>query len=146
MGCRNLALCLGIALSTAAVGANPQTAPLGPPDDSPAGATAYTCGALAVPPPANGRGAQPIFPAGQYPVSLPAVSLLGARNDLPNPFRAGVHWGQLPDGRKWGSTAGVSAAPDGKTIWAIDRCGASGAGGTACADSPFDPVLQFDPA
>ena len=88
----------------------------------------------------------PVFPPGQFPVKLPAVSLLGARNDLPNPFRAGVHWGQLPDGRKWGSTAGVSAAPEGRTIWAIDRCGASGAGGTACADSPFDPVLQFDPA
>src|SRR5262249_22815189 len=46
--------------------------------------------------------------------------------------------------RKWGSTAGVSAGADGKTIWAIDRCGASGAGGTACADSPFDPVVAFD--
>src|SRR5262249_57231247 len=80
----------------------------------------------------------------QYPVTRPAVSLLGARNDLPNPFRPGEHWGQLPEGRKWGSTAGVSAGADGKTIWAIDRCGASGAGGTACADSPFDPVVAFD--
>ena len=93
----------------------------------------------------RGRGqGTPVYPPGQYPVKLPAVSLLGARNDLPNPFRPGVHWGQLPEGRKWGSTAGVYASPDGKTIWAIDRCGASGAGGTACADSPFDPVLQFD--
>src|SRR5437899_6362449 len=111
------------------------------------GPLADSCGVSAQPG-AQGQGARgtPVFPPGQYPVKLPAVSLLGARNDLPNPFRAGVHWGQLPDGRKWGSTAGVSAAPDGKTIWAIDRCGASGAGGTACADSPFDPVLQFDPA
>src|SRR5690348_14925452 len=68
----------------------------------------------------------PVYPPGQYPVKLPAVSLLGARNNLPNPFRPGVHWGQLPEGRKWGSTAGVYASPDGKTIWAIDRCGASG--------------------
>src|SRR5437773_3249798 len=111
------------------------------------GPLADSCGLPAQPGP-QGQGARgmPVFPPGQFPVKLPAVSLLGARNDLPNPFRAGVHWGQLPDGRKWGSTAGVSAAPDGKTIWAIDRCGASGAGGTACADSPFDPVLQFDPA
>lgn len=87
---------------------------------------------------AGARGT-PVFPAGQYPVKLPSVSLLGARNDLPNPFQPGVHWGQLPTGRKWGSTAGVYASPDGKTIWAIDRCGASGAGGTACLDSPFDP-------
>jgi len=93
--------------------------------------------------PAGARGT-PVFPPGQYPVKLPSVSLLGARNDLPNPFQPGVHWGQLPAGRKWGSTAGVYASPDGKTIWAIDRCGASGAGGTACLDSPFDPVLQFD--
>jgi len=93
---------------------------------------------------APGAHGTPVFPPGQYPVKLPAVSLLGAHNDLPNPFRAGVHWGQLPDGRKWGSTAGVNAGPDGKTIWAIDRCGASGAGGTACADSPLDPILQFD--
>src|SRR2546426_1923582 len=112
------------------------------------GPLADSCG---VPAPAAGGQVQgggargtPVFPAGQYPVKLPAVSLLGARNDLPNPFRLGVHWGQLPGGRKWGSTAGVYAGPDGKTIWAIDRCGASGAGGTTCVDSPLDPVLQFD--
>lgn len=90
----------------------------------------------------GGRGT-PVFPPGQFPVKLPSVSLLGARNDLSNPYRPGAHWGQLPDGRKWGSTAGVNAGPDG-TIWAIDRCGASGAGGATCADSPLDPVLQFD--
>ena len=91
---------------------------------------------------AGGRGV-PRFPEGAYPVVLPPASLLGARNDLPNPYRAGVHWGQLPSGRRWGSTAGVYAGPDG-TIWAIDRCGASGAGGTACANSALDPILQFD--
>ncbi len=110
------------------------------------GPLADSCGV-----PAQGSGSQPqgargtpVFPAGQYPVKLPAVSLLGAHNDLPNPFRAGVHWGQLPAGRKWGSTASVYAGPDGKTIWAVERCGASGAGGTTCLDSPLDPVLQFD--
>src|SRR4051794_28999506 len=74
-----------------------------PPADSPAGLNAYSCG---VPAPA-GEGAtrpvQAIFPAGRYPVTLPAVSLLGARNDLPNPYRDGADWGQLPSGRKWGS-------------------------------------------
>ena len=39
----------------------------------------------------------PIFEGG-YPIELPAVSLLGARNDLPNPYEAGLHWGSLPDG------------------------------------------------
>ena len=110
------------------------------------GPLADSCGAPAQGADRQGQGARgtPVFPSGQYPVKLPAVSLLGARNDLPNPFRPGVHWGQLPGGRKWGSTAGVYAGPDGKTIWAIDRCGASGAGGTTCVDSPLDPVLQFD--
>jgi hypothetical protein len=51
---------------------------------------------------------------------LPLVSPLGARNDLPNPYNDGMSWGQLPNGRKWGSTAGIATAPDG-TIWALDR-------------------------
>jgi len=77
--------------------------------------------------------------------SWPAVSPLGAPNDLPNPYSAGVSWGQLPDGRKWGSTAGIATGPDGN-IWALDRCGVSGSQGTNCAGSPLDPVLEFDPS
>jgi NHL repeat/6-bladed beta-propeller len=88
---------------------------------------------------------QAIFPAGQYPVSLPAASLLGARNDLPDPFQAGVDFGELPAGRKWGSSASVTTAPD-NTIWVVDRCGNSGAGGTTCAgaSATVNPVFQFD--
>ena len=86
---------------------------------------------------------KPVVAPGLYPVSLPAVSLLGARNDLPTPYRAGAHWGALPDGRRWSSTAGVTAAPDG-TIWALDRCGQSGAAGAGCGASTLDPILQFD--
>ena len=87
----------------------------------------------------------PQFPPGEYPVKLPAVSLLGARNDLPNPFRPGVSWGQLPEGRRWGSTASIAIAPDGK-IWVTDRCGNSGAGGTTCAgpNAKINPIFQFD--
>ena len=76
---------------------------------------------------------------------LPAVSPLGAHNDLPNPYKPGVSWGQLPNGRKWGSTAGITIAPDGN-LWAIDRCGASGSQGTNCLGSPLDPILEFDPS
>jgi DNA-binding beta-propeller fold protein YncE len=75
--------------------------------------------------------------------SWPLVSPLGAPNDLPNPYLAGVSWGQLPDGRKWGSTAGIVTGLDGN-IWAIDRCGVSGSRGTNCAGSPLDPILEFD--
>jgi len=77
--------------------------------------------------------------------TLPLVSPLGARNDLPNPYRPGVSWGQLPNGRKWGSTAGITIGRDGN-IWAVDRCGASGAQGTNCLGSPLDPILEFDPS
>ncbi|HVH72130.1 MAG TPA: peptidyl-alpha-hydroxyglycine alpha-amidating lyase family protein, partial [Candidatus Dormibacteraeota bacterium] len=75
----------------------------------------------------------------------PPVSPLGARNDSLNPYLPGVSWGQLPDGRKWGSTAGIYVNRDGN-IWAIDRCGARGSRGTNCADSPLDPILEFDPS
>ena len=90
---------------------------------------------------APARGTEPIFPAGQYPVQLPAKSLLGAPNDLPNPFQAGVDWGQLPAGRKWGSTASVTTAPDG-TIWVADRCGKSGAA-AICAAAQARPSIRF---
>jgi hypothetical protein len=59
-------------------------------------------------------------------------------NDLPNPYRTVTNWAQLPDARKWGSTAGVDIGPDGN-IWAYDRCGANNCGG-----SNLDPILEFD--
>ena len=118
-------------------------------DGSP-GPLAATCGAPPASASAAGGGAggaraTPVFAAGQYPVRLPAASLLGARNDLPNPYRPGVSWGRLPDGRKWGSTASVTTGPDG-TIWVTDRCGNSGAGGTTCAgpSANVNPIFQFD--
>ena len=113
-------------------------------DGSP-GPLANSCGVPANPPsPGRGRGT-PTFPAGQYPVQLPAVSMLGAHNDLPNPYRDGVDWGNLPEGRHWGSTASIFAATDGN-IWVVDRCGISGAGGTTCAgpNAAVDPVFEFD--
>ncbi len=75
-------------------------------------------------------------------VALPARARAQAdkppSNDVPNPYRTVTGWAHLPDGRKWGSTAGVDIAPDG-SLWAIDRCG-----GNSCAESPLDPVLHFD--
>jgi sugar lactone lactonase YvrE len=59
-------------------------------------------------------------------------------NDPPNPYHTVTNWAQLPDGRKWGSTAGVDIGPDGN-IWAYDRCGANN-----CGDSKLDPILEFD--
>ncbi len=92
-----------------------------------------------------GTGGDPIFPSGQYPVKLSAKSLLGAPNNLPDPYRTVVDWGQLPPGRVWGSTASVSTGPDG-TIWVADRCGNSGSGGQTCSGSSanINPIFQFD--
>ncbi len=83
------------------------------------------------------------------PVSFPSsfqTSRCWARATIfLNPYRPGVDWGQLPEGRKWGSTASVITAPDG-TIWVTDRCGVSGAGGSTCAgaNAQVNPVFQFD--
>jgi DNA-binding beta-propeller fold protein YncE len=74
-------------------------------------------------------------------VVLPRASLLGARNDLPNPYDAGRHWGLLPDGRRFGAAIGLAASPDG-TIWVFDNCAVSGP--PACDQSTLDPILQFD--
>jgi hypothetical protein len=114
-------------------------------DGGSAGPLAQTCGVPPAGASASGGRGTPVFPPGLYPVKLPSVSMLGARNDLPNPYRPGVSWGQLPEGRKWGSTASVTTAPDG-TIWVVDRCGNSGAGGTTCggASAAVNPIFQFD--
>jgi len=111
---------------------------------SSAGPAAASCGVPPTPAVVT-PGAPPVFPRAGYPVTLPPVSLLGARNDLPNPYREGVDWGQLPAGRTWGSTASVTTAPDG-TIWVVDRCGNSGAGGTTCTgtSASVNPIFQLD--
>ena len=59
-------------------------------------------------------------------------------NNLPNDYITVLNWAKIPDGRRWGSTAGIDVAPDG-TIWALDRCGAN-----SCVDSDLDPILHFD--
>ena len=141
MTIKSLALTFAVAIPIAVASLEAVQSPA---VESAAGPLANSCGVPTTPPPA-GRGVQPTFPAGQYPVSLPAVSHLGARNDLPNPYQAGVDFGQLPAGRKWGSTASITTAPDG-TIWVVDRCGVSGAGGTTCAgpNVAVAPIFQFD--
>src|SRR5262249_7763544 len=55
-------------------------------------------------------------------------------------YRVIPNWAKSPDGRNWGSTAGVAVAPNGN-IWATRRCG-MGHGG--CEDSNFDPIIEMD--
>ena len=54
-----------------------------------------------------------------------------AANALPDPNPTAItRWGTLPEGRTWGSTAGVDIGPDGH-VWAYDRCGANACEGSS---------------
>jgi DNA-binding beta-propeller fold protein YncE len=67
-------------------------------------------------------------------------------NPLPNPNPTVIkNWGRLPDGRTWGSSAGVEIGPDGH-VWAYDRCGAVDLAVATCEGSPLAPILKFDRA
>ena len=63
--------------------------------------------------------------------------------DLPNPNPTVMaDWADLPDGREWGSTAGVDIDPIDGHIWAYDRCGGVGLAG-GCAENLVDPIFKF---
>jgi sugar lactone lactonase YvrE len=62
-------------------------------------------------------------------------------NDLPSPYETITDWGKFPGGRIFGNTSGVDIDPDGKSVWAVDRCGAD-----SCAGSNLTVVLKFDPS
>ncbi len=66
---------------------------------------------------------------------------------LPNPAPIVTrNWGQLPAGRKWGTTAGIDIDPMDGNVWAYERCGAGTAGGgpVDCDNTPVDPIFKFD--
>ncbi|MBM3806780.1 MAG: hypothetical protein FJW22_01150 [Acidimicrobiia bacterium] len=66
---------------------------------------------------------------------------------LPNPTPVVTkNWGELPAGRKWGTSAGIEIDPTDGNIWAYERCSAGTAGGgpVDCDNNPVDPVLKFE--
>jgi sugar lactone lactonase YvrE len=65
---------------------------------------------------------------------------LNPYNTLPNLYNSQGLWSTLPDNRTWGSTAGVDIDPDGKHLWAIDRCGSN-----SCVGSNLNPILKITP-
>ncbi len=83
--------------------------------------------------------ATPFISSGFAQSGPPSYAAPNAK-DVPNPYKTTTGWTQLPDGRKWGSTAGVDIAPDGN-IWAYDRCGANACDGER---STQDPIIEFE--
>jgi DNA-binding beta-propeller fold protein YncE len=70
---------------------------------------------------------------------LPCAAM--AQTSLPDPYNPPQRqWTKLPDGKPWGSSAGIEIGPHGE-LWAIDRCGANSCDGSALA-----AVHQLDPA
>ncbi len=67
------------------------------------------------------------------------AAVVSAQQDFPNPYQAAMrNWGTLPEGRTWGSTAGVEIGPKGE-VWAIERCGAN-----SCDGSNLPPIHMLD--
>jgi sugar lactone lactonase YvrE len=54
-------------------------------------------------------------------------------------YRAVEDHFKMPDGRKVGSTAGITIDRDGSSVWVFERCG-----GNDCVGSNVAPVLKFD--
>ena len=58
-----------------------------------------------------------------------------------NPYQTIENHFTLPEGRKIGSTAGITIDRDGSSVWVFERCGAQN-----CLGSHVAPVLKFDAA
>jgi sugar lactone lactonase YvrE len=77
-------------------------------------------------------------------VVLMAQSASAPTNDAPNPYETINDYFKMPEGRTWGSTSAVDVAPDGRTIWVAERCGANRCVDQKGEPSPLDIVLKFD--
>lgn len=73
-------------------------------------------------------------------------SISGEGMPNPNPIVT-RNWGELPEGREWGSTAGVDIDPFDGHVWAYERCGAGSFGSGVpinCHTNPVAPIFKFD--
>jgi DNA-binding beta-propeller fold protein YncE len=87
--------------------------------------------------------ASPAAPQAARAAVANAITGEGLPNPAPNVTR---NWGELPPGRKWGTTAGIDIDPKDGHVWAYERCGAGTAGGgpVDCDNTPVDPIFKFD--
>ena len=67
-------------------------------------------------------------------------------NDLPNPYQTVENFLKLPEGRAWGSTSSVAIDKDGKSIWAMERCGVNSCvtDATSGKMSDLPVIMKFD--
>ena len=71
-------------------------------------------------------------------IALVSSSAYG-QNHAPNIYKSVEGWGQLEEGRKWGSASAVAVGRDG-TVWVAERCGANN-----CNEAhDVNPVMAFD--
>ena len=88
-------------------------------------------------------GAQTAGPATEAEAADPGLTSDFVSRPLPNPTSEVIlDWAPLPDGRVWGSTAGIDIGPDGH-VWAYDRC-SGGLDGGCEANPELDPIFKFD--
>ena len=77
--------------------------------------------------------------------SVAAQATDAPTNDLPNPYTTIADYFRMPEGRTWGSTSAIDLAPDGRSLWIAERCGANTCLNRALGVmSPLPSVLRFD--
>jgi len=60
----------------------------------------------------------------------------------PAGMKTALSWGDLPEGRNWGSTSAVHVDLDGESMWVFDRCGSNHSNCLEGLD--LDPINKFD--
>src|SRR6266571_2744623 len=72
-------------------------------------------------------------------VGAMVIALSHAVYSQHNDYQTIDNYFKLPEGRKIGSTAGITIDRDGTSVWVFERCG-----GQYCAGSNVAPILKFD--
>ena len=85
---------------------------------------------------------QPAEVAEPAVAAAPGDAATGEGLDNPNPSVV-QNWAVLPDGREWGSTAGIDIDPTDGHVWVYDRCGGIALAG-GCDTNDRDPIFKFD--
>src|SRR5947199_2879069 len=72
-------------------------------------------------------------------ISISVIALSQTAYSQHDVYQTIENWFKLPEGRKIGSTAGITVDRDGTSVWTFDRCG-----GQYCAGSNLAPIMKFD--